>query len=112
MEVLQEGDGYDGSAFVADLLSIGGPHEEEAQVRAALPSATATATLRVRVRVRGSGARLALGPSPNTYPIQVRYHAFNESEDSDVKLVDTVAVRRLHRARAHPTPALAGFTRP
>ena len=51
-------------------------------------------------------------PSPNTNPIQVRYHAFNESEDSDVKLVDTVAVRRLHRARAHPTPALAGFTRP
>ena len=42
----------------------------------------------------------------------MRYHAFNESEDSDVKLVDTVAVRRLHRARVHPTPALAGFTRP
>ena len=40
VEVLQEGDGYDGSAFVADLLSIGGPHEEEAQVRSALPSAT------------------------------------------------------------------------
>ena len=31
--MLQEGDGYDGSAFVADLLSIGGPHEEEAQER-------------------------------------------------------------------------------
>ena len=44
--------------------------------------------------------------------MQVRYHAFNESEDSDVKLVDTVAVRRLHSSRAHPTPALAGFTRP
>ena len=44
--MLQEGDGYDGSAFVADLLSLGGAHEEEAQARAALPSTTAAATLR------------------------------------------------------------------
>ena len=38
----------------------------------------------------------------------MRYHAFNESEDSDVKLVDTVAVRRL---RPLPPAAPPSFVR-
>ena len=60
VEVLQEGDGYDGAAFVADLLGF---QDDNAQVR---------------------------------------YHAFNESEDSDTKLVDWVAVRRLRPLPAYP----------
>ena len=38
----------------------------------------------------------------------MRYHAFNESEDSDIKLVDTVAVRRL---RPLPPAAPPSFLR-
>ena len=38
---------------------------------------------------------------------QVRYHAFNESEDSDTKLVDWVAVRRLRPLPAPPPPSFS-----
>ena len=52
----------------------------------------------------------AAAPCTTVWPnrAQVRYHAFNESEDSDTKLVDAVAVRRL---RPLPPAAPSSFLR-